>query len=168
MRLLYSIIFFLTLLGTIFTSVCVSQDADEWEVLFNGKNLDGWHLLNGQHQVEVKNGTIVATTVDGLPNGFLATKKEYGDFILEVEVKADLLMHNSGIQFRNGIYKKPVQTSYMLADSGRVYGYQVEIENTPQKWSGAIFDEARRGWLYILEDEDSPAKDAFKSNQWNK
>lgn len=170
MRLLFYMTFFLTLFGIIFVSECVSQEAvsDEWEVLFNGENLKGWHLLNGQHQVEVKNGTIVATTVDGLPNGFLATKKEYGDFILEVEVKADVLMHNSGIQFRNGTYKKLTKASYMIADSGRVYGYQAEIENTPQKWSGAIFDEARRGWLYILEDEDSPAKDAFKNNQWNK
>lgn len=136
-----------------------NDSEDGWQVLFNGKDLNGWHLLNGQHKVEVQDGVIVGTCIAGLPNGFLATKEEYGDFILEIEVKADLLMHNSGIQFRS--------LSTDEYRDGRVHGYQAEVDVTPQKWSGGIYDEARRGWLYILEDPNSPAKKAFKNNQWN-
>ncbi|MDX1640605.1 MAG: DUF1080 domain-containing protein [Balneolaceae bacterium] len=132
---------------------------DDWEILFNGEDLTGWHLLNGRHKVEVEDGVIVGTCIAGLPNGFLATKEQYGDFILELEVKADLLMHNSGIQFRS--------LSTDEYRDGRVHGYQAEVDITPQKWSGGIYDEARKGWLYILEDPDSPAKEAFKNNQWN-
>lgn len=151
----------LLLMGFINRSVFAQIDTSnsDWKVLFNGEDLTGWHLLNGQHKVEVKDGVIVGTCIAGLPNGFLATKEEYGDFILELEVKADLLMHNSGIQFRS--------LSTDEYRDGRVHGYQAEVDITHQKWSGGIYDEARRGWLYILEDQDSPAKKAFKNNQWN-
>lgn len=132
---------------------------DHWQVLFNGKDLSGWHLLNGQHNVEVKDGVIVGTTIHGLPNGFLATEEEFGDFILELEIKADPLLHNSGIQFRS-------RTRDDTPD-GRVYGYQAEVDLTPQGWSGGIYDEARRGWLYVLEDGRSAAKYAWRNNQWN-
>lgn len=144
----------------LFSHKGMAQNTEDsgWQVLFNGKDLTGWELLNGQHEVEVRDGMIVATAISGLPNGFLATKEEYGDFILELEVKADLLLHNSGIQFRS--------LSNEEYRDGRVHGYQAEINITPQRWSGGIYDEARRGWLYILED-DTPAKNAYKNNQWN-
>lgn len=135
-----------------------TQSDEDWQILFNGEDLSGWQLLNGQHKVEVRDRMIVGTAITGLPNGFVATTEEYGDFILELEVKADLLLHNSGIQFRS-------LSSDEYRD-GRVHGYQAEIDITPQRWSGGIYDEARRGWLYILED-DTPAKKAFKNNQWN-
>lgn len=155
-------LFLLLISAVIHTSVVAQENAsdDGWEALFNGKDLTGWHLLNGQHKVEVQDGVIVGTCIAGLPNGFLATKEEYGDFILELEVKTDLLMHNSGIQFRS--------LSTDEYRDGRVHGYQAEVDITPQKWSGGIYDEARRGWLYILEDQNSPAKKAFKNNEWNK
>lgn len=148
-------------LGLLQTANVVAQGSSngEWETLFYGENLDGWHLLNGRHEVEVKDGVIVGTSIHGLPNGFLATEKEYSDFILELEVKADLLLHNSGIQFRS--------LSTEEYNNGRVHGYQAEIDVTPQGWSGGIYDEARRGWIYILEDYDSPAKNAWVNNQWN-
>src|SRR3954453_4430081 len=85
-----------------------------WQNLFNGKDLDGWKQLNGKAKYEVKNGEIVGTTVAGEPNSFLATEKDYGDFILELELLVDTTM-NSGIQFR----------SLSTADfnNGRVHGY---------------------------------------------
>lgn len=132
---------------------------DDWQVLFNGEDLTGWELLNGQHEVEVRDGMIIGTAVTGLPNGFVTyTEEEFGDFILELEVKADLQIHNSGIQFRS--------LSTDEYRDGRVHGYQAEVNITPQRWSGGIYDEARRGWLYILEG-DNPAREAFKNNQWN-
>lgn len=157
----YSILYTAALIFVVFLSsegIAQNTDNTDWQFLFNGKDLTGWQLLNGQHEVNVRDGVIVGTCIAGIPNGFLATTEEYGDFILELEVKADLLLHNSGIQFRS--------LSNKGYRDGRVHGYQAEIDVTPQKWSGGIYDEARRGWLYILED-DTPAKEAFKNNQWN-
>jgi hypothetical protein len=34
-------------------------------------------------------------------------------------------------------------------------------------WTGGIYDEGRRGWLYNLENNE-PARKAFKPNEWNK
>lgn len=131
---------------------------ETWKLLFNGKDLSGWKQLNGKAKYAVQNGEIVGTTVFGEPNSFLATSKDYGDFVLELEYKVDSTM-NSGIQFRSE--SKP---DYM---NGRVHGYQFEIDPSPRRWTGGIYDEARRDWLYPL-DLNPAAKGAFKQGQWNK
>jgi len=128
-----------------------------WTTLFNGRDLSGWQPLNGKAKFDVEHGELVGTTVSGEPNSFLATTATYGDFILELEFKIDPTM-NSGIQFRSE--SKP---DYQ---NGRVHGYQFEIDPSPRAWSGGIYDEARRDWLYPLE-YNPTAKSAFKQNEWN-
>lgn len=135
-----------------------AQSGDGWQNLFNGKDLQGWKQLNGRAKYEVKNGEIVGTTVPNEPNSFLATEQEYGNFILELELFVDTSL-NSGIQIRS--LSKP---DYQ---DGRVHGYQVEIDPSKRAWSGGLYDEARRGWLYTLE-LNPAAKKAFKNFQWNK
>lgn len=129
-----------------------------WEPLFNGNNLNGWKQLNGRASYEVKNGMIIGTTVPDQPNSFLCSEKEYGDFILELEFKVDSSM-NSGIQFRS--------SSDPRDQNGRVMGYQMEIDPSKRAWSGGIYEEGRRLWLYTLE-YNPTAKTAFKNGQWNK
>ncbi len=129
-----------------------------WENLFNGKDLNGWKQLNGKAKYTIQNGEIVGTTVFDEPNSFLATEKEYGDFALEFEYKVDSTM-NSGVQFRSE--SKPEYKN------GRVHGYQFEIDPSKRGWTGGIYDEARRDWLYTM-DLNPAAKTAFKQNQWNK
>jgi hypothetical protein len=48
-----------------------------------------------------------------------------------------------------------------------VHGYQYEIDPSKRGWTGGIYDEARRDWLYPLE-LNPPAKAAYKKQQWNK
>jgi hypothetical protein len=126
--------------------------------LFNGKDLSGWKQLNGKAKYSVVNGAIVGETVYGEPNAFLVTEKNYSDFIFEFEFKLDSFM-NSGVQFRS--LSTP---DYM---NGRVHGYQFEIDPSPRAWTGGIYDEARRDWLYPL-DLNPGAKPAYKHGQWNK
>ena len=114
--------------------------------------------MNGKAAYKVKNGEIVGTTVANTPNSFLATEKMYGDFILELELFVDPSM-NSGIQIRS--HSKPE------FQKGRVHGYQVEVDPSSRQWSGGIYEEARRGWLYPLE-YNPAGKPAFKNGQWNK
>ncbi|MBO9620007.1 MAG: DUF1080 domain-containing protein [Niabella sp.] len=129
-----------------------------WKNLFNGKDFKGWKQLNGKAKYTVENGEIVGTTVYGQPNSFMATDQDYGDFMLELEFKVDSTM-NSGIQFRSE--SKP---DY---NNGRVHGYQFEIDPSSRAWTGGIYDEARRDWLYPL-DLNPSAQKAFKQGQWNK
>ena len=139
--------------------VCASVvSAQNWEPLFNGKNLNGWKKLNGKAEYKVVDGAIVGVSKMGTPNTFLATKKTYGDFILEFDFKVEDGL-NSGVQLRSES-KKEYQ-------NGRVHGYQFEIDPSDRAWSGGIYDEARRNWLYPLT-LNPAAKSAFKHNAWNK
>lgn len=144
----------------------VSPVKGQWVNLFNGKDLHGWKQLNGKAKYEVKNGEIIGTTVANEPNSFLATEKVYGDFIFETDFKVNSNM-NSGIQFRSEI-KDANDTCHVtdLKTPERVHGYQVEIDPSPRAWSGGIYDEARRGWLYPMEYNPS-ALHAFKNKEWN-
>jgi hypothetical protein len=130
----------------------------DWVQLFNGKDLKGWVQKGGAAKYSVENGVIIGTTVPDSPNSFLCTEKNYGDFILELQLLVDTSM-NSGIQFRS--------LSTPEYQNGRVHGYQMEVDPSKRAWSGGIYDESRRGWLYTLENNPE-AKKAFKNNQWNK
>jgi hypothetical protein len=129
----------------------------KWEVLFNGKDFTGWKKLNGDAEYTIKDGVITGTSKAKTPNTFLATEKQYGDFILELDFKVDEGL-NSGIQFRS--------LSNTEFKNGRVHGYQYEIDPSSRAWSGGIYDEARRGWLYTME-KNPAAKIAYKKNTWN-
>lgn len=143
---------------TLVISSSLSAQKPGWTNLFNGKDLTGWKQLNGKAKYEAKDGEIIGTTVPNQPNSFLCTDKDYGDFILELELMVDTSM-NSGIQIRS--LSKP---DYM---NNRVHGYQVEVDPSTRQWSGGLYDEARRGWLYSTE-LNPAGKAAFKNNQWNK
>jgi hypothetical protein len=129
----------------------------KWEILFNGKNFKGWTKLNGTAEYTIKDGVIIATSKSKTPNTFLATDKTFGDFILELDYKVEDGL-NSGIQFRSNSTKE-------FKDE-RVHGYQFEIDPSPRAWSGGLYDEARRGWLYTMEKNPS-AKTAYKKGEWN-
>lgn len=144
--------------------------------LFNGKDLDNFDIRNGTATYRVENGEIVGTTVEGSPNTFLTPKREYGDFILEFEVKTDPRL-NSGVQIRSHEYEADTQTRIWNGTEwvdreqkkGRFHGYQVEISNEQAANSGGIYDEARRGWLYEPKPDNNPeCSAAFKDTEWNK
>lgn len=136
----------------------VANAQPKWESLFNGKDLSGWKQINGKAKYSVVDNTLVGEAVLNSPNSFLATEKIYSDFIMELEFKVDPQM-NSGMQLRS--------ESKSDFKNGRVHGYQVEIDPSPRAWTGGIYDEARRGWLYPLT-ENPKGQKAFKQNQWNK
>lgn len=140
--------------------VTISAWAQEpkWENLFNGRNLRGWEKLNGTAEYKIEDNAIVGISKMNTPNTFLATKKMYSDFILEFEFKVDDGL-NSGVQFRSNSLK-----DYM---NGRVHGYQFEIDPSSRAWTGGIYDEARRGWLYPMNYNPEGQK-AFKNGEWNK
>ncbi len=139
-------------------AACAPQDTAPWEALFNGENLEGWTRLNGEATYKVEDGAIVGTTVLETPNTFLCTEETYSDFILEYDFKLDAAT-NSGVQIRS--------SSFPEYNNGRVHGYQIEIDPSERAWTGGIYDEARRGWLYPLEDMPE-AQAAYRHLEWNK
>jgi len=143
----------------ILIAAAVTLRAQEWEVLFNGKNLRGWEKLDGVAEYRVEDGQVIGVSKTETPNTFLATKEVYGDFILEYEMKMDPGL-NSGVQFRS--------KAYQADGSERVNGYQVECDDHDSRpWAGGIYEEASRGWLYPMAYNMCATK-ANKRGEWNK
>ena len=138
--------------------------AGEWVNLFNGKNLDNWIQKNGTATYRIEGDAITGKTTPGSPNSFLCTKKLYGDFELEFEVKVHNQL-NSGVQIRS--QTKPVAKG-SKEKFGRVNGPQVEIEASGANGAeaGYVYGEATgRGWL-TPKDRLKPHK-VFQDGQWN-
>ncbi len=137
---------------------CSEKREIPWVSLFDGKTLTNWEIRNGSSTYVIKEGQIIGTTKFGSPNTFLCTNEIFSDFILEFEVLVDSTI-NSGVQIRSN--------SISDYKNGQVHGYQVEIDPSKRAWSGGIYDEGRRGWLYNLEGNPDGRK-AFKNGRWNK
>jgi Domain of Unknown Function (DUF1080) len=139
------------------------QAEENWVNLFDGKTLEGWTISPEGRGGEAKivDGEIHLV---GDRKFFLCTAKKYSDFIFEAEIKLPEGPANSGFMFR------------CHADPKKVFGYQAEIDGGKRAWSGGLFDEARRQWLYPQKPEGSPTaiefqektKGSFKREDWNK
>ncbi len=150
-------ILLLSLLG-----ISLIADAQNgWTSLFNGKDLSGWKRMAGTADYQADHGMICGRTVFGSPNSFLVTEKTYSDFFLELEVKIDDTTANSGIQLRS--HFDPAANN----NNGKVFGYQYELDPSSRQWTGGIYDEGRRDWLYPLM-LNKKAQPAFKLHVFNK
>ena len=145
------------------TLAAARPSAADYLPLFNGTNLSGWHPVGGNATYRVENGEIVGSSAPNTPNTFLVTDREYSDFILELDFKIFDTTFNSGIQLRSH--------SLPSHNSGRLFGYQVEIDPSTRAWSGGLYFEGGSpdrpaGWLDDLSDNPA-AQAAFLLGQWN-
>jgi hypothetical protein len=123
-----------------------------WQALYDGETLDGWHDYGDA--IYAADGESILGTIGGGAQSFLISDQSYGDFVLEVDVKAEE-PGNSGIQIRSH-----------AKENGRPFGYQIEIDCSDRAWSGGLYDEARRGWLDDLK-LNPEGRAAFKYQEWN-
>jgi hypothetical protein len=137
------------------------QNSKGWQNLFDGKTLNGWHRMAGNADYKVEDDNIVGTTVAGSPNTFLVSDKKFkGDFILEAEAKVEDTLMNSGLQFKSNY------DASLNSGKGRVFGYQFELDASARRWSGGLYDEGRRDWLYPSS-LNAKSQSAFKRGEYN-
>ncbi|MEO6455965.1 MAG: DUF1080 domain-containing protein [Ginsengibacter sp.] len=156
MKLRSSLLYFILL----FPLSLFAQPDKDWQNLFNGKNLLGWKRLGGGASYKAEGSSIVGRTVMNSGNTFLVTEQEYGDFVLELDVFVEDPEGNSGIQTRS---------HYNAAGNkgaGKVYGRQCEIDPSDRKWTGGIYDEGRREWLYPMQ-LNAAAQNVYKKGEFN-
>lgn len=104
-----------------------------YEPLFNGKDLTGWRNPYDHGEAKVVNEEIHLV---GNKKFFLVTDNEYSDFRLVVDIKLPEGRANSGVMFRCHV------------QPNRVYGYQAECDGSDRRWSGGLYDEGRRQWIW--------------------
>ena len=68
-----------------------------WQLLFDGKTLDGWSIKSGFATYKVDEGAIVGTTTPGSPNTFLCSDGEFADFELTFFIKLNMFFFNGTI-----------------------------------------------------------------------
>jgi hypothetical protein len=133
-----------------------AQRAPERVPLFDGKTLEGWQGDAGTWRVE--DGAIVAGSLTAsVPhNEFLATTREYGNFVLRLKVK--LLgtegFVNGGVQFRSQRLTDPAY---------EMIGYQADLGKT---YWGTLYDESRRKKTLARPKGDS-AERIVRTGGWN-
>lgn len=149
--------------------------ADDWQSLFNGKDLSGW---KGKPELwSVKDGAIIGYTKDGkIPGGnsFLVWSDRVSDF--ELKVKFKIVGGNSGIQYRSKYVGKP--------EEFHIAGYQADIDGSKgMGFFGICYEERGRGVIcnrgaktFIDEDgtrfeqritDAAAVLKAIKPNDWN-
>jgi hypothetical protein len=162
---------------------------EHWTYLFNGKSLSGWTQIAGDAKYYVQNGCIVGEAVsESDTNSVLRTTKDYDNFILELDFKADHQLF-SGVHIRSQFAATNTDWKWggqpLTIPAGHAYGYLVLIDPSPNHrwwtatlfdqrwWSGGIYDEMRRLWLYPGFEGGDPdifsaqGKKIFHTNDWN-
>jgi hypothetical protein len=138
------------LIALIFASSVLANGQNAAELLFNGKNLDGWKIY-GTEKWFVEDGLLVCESGPDKQYGYLATEKWYDDFVLELEFKQEA-NGNSGVFFRSTI------------DGTKIKGWQVEVA-PPNHDTGGVYESYGRGWLYQIPDDQ---EGFLKMGEWNK
>lgn len=120
--------------------------------IFNGRNLQGWHISRTTHQgttlgCEVKNNAICITQKPFGQGGVLLSDKKYKNFELYLEAKVDS-MSNGGIFIRS-------------SESG--IAYQIEIDENAGS-TGSLYGERMPVSKSAVATERSKV---WKANEWN-
>ena len=105
----------LCLLGVPNVSLGIDKAEEGFVSLFDGKTLDGWHLMNGAKFV-VEDGAIKHN--EG--HGWLRSDKEYADFTLRLEFRFLKPKQDGGVFLRAGMEGKDWPDRK----------YEVQVENT--------------------------------------
>jgi hypothetical protein len=107
--------------------------------LFNGKDLTGWTMKDAQKDVwGVKDGVM---TDKGKPAGFIATKDDYTNYVLRLQVK-HLVKTNSGVLLRStkldGAWPQSIEAQVMSGKMGDIYNFgKFPMKTDPKRTRGA-------------------------------
>ena len=109
-----------------------SAPADDagFKPLFNGKDLTGWTTYLKDPSADPKNtwtfddGVIIC---NGKPNGYIATKEQYGDYVLKLKWRfpADSKGGNSGVllhmQEKDAVWPNSVEAQLFAGSAGDIW-----------------------------------------------
>ncbi len=162
----------LSLLGTaVAEEKGAAKSESETIALFDGKTLNGWKNPFDYGDAKVVDGEIHLLSDKKF---FLVTEEPFDDFEVSVDIHLPEGPANSGVMFRAHV------------EPNKVFGYQAECDGSERRWSGGLYDEGRRQWIwpsqkgrtkvekFLAYEKESQAhfakpeiKGALKRNDWN-
>ena len=120
-------------LSILLCSLLITRAEPQWQPLFNGKDLSGWHPVPGG-KWEVVDGTILGTSPRSEPrHGLLMTDKRFKNF--KVRARFKVTSGDSGFYFR--VEKTNTHVS--------VRGFQAEVDNSREV--GGLYETSMRAWV---------------------
>jgi len=146
-------IFLIIVLGLLGNTGSGTMESDDFEPLFNGKNLDNWVNVNGAPETwTVRDQMIVCS---GIPTGVLRTEEQYENFILELEWRypekggnAGLFIHSGDLPVRGQPFTRAIECQIMDGNHGDVFAIQgatlTPDDSSPEKkWMRSFPKEKR-------------------------
>lgn len=130
---------------------CPAAAADQWEPLFDGKTLKGWHAVGGGKWA-VEDGAIVGHADNAKLYGLLFSDDEYQDFTVRFQFKC--LAGDSGFYIRT-VFKQPDEA----------HGNQVQV-GLAGSGTGGIYESYGQGW--VQKPSDEVQRKILKDRDWNK
>ncbi len=129
---------------------CQTKPSGEWEVIFNGENLDGWKkATENPESITVEEGTIKCSG----ERSHLFYDGKFKNFEFETEVKT--LEHSN-----SGIF---IHTEYQ-GEGWPAAGYEIQINNT-YRGSENYIERKKTGSIYSIRNIYYPIA---KDNEWFK
>jgi hypothetical protein len=126
-----------------------------WVPLFDGQDLRGWKA-NGDEKWVVEQGAILGESA-AKKYGYLTTEKTYRDFDLRLKFKGEA-DGNAGLFLHSRI------TGMNPEHGPDIEGMQVEVDPTPGKHTGGLYESGGRGWVAMPTPD---AEKALKPGVWN-
>lgn len=145
-----------TLITLLIILSCSGSKNQDWEVLFNGVNLDGWQVkcqkeFQDMNFWTVKDGSIYCNSLGSKDHGYiwLLNEKEFDDFELRLKFRVSREnLGNAGVQVRSR-YDDTAVIDNEYSEPGWLDGPQVDIDpNNPWR-NGLIYDETRSAMRWI-------------------
>lgn len=138
-----------------FPALIAAEEA-KWIPLFDGESTTGWTPRAEVVRFEAKDGEL---QVYSKKNVWVVTKQEFGNFILEAEVRVPDDAAGSG--FNSGL-------AFRCTGDGKPKGYQLEIDH---RKPGGVYGIGLGGWLYPTAETTAEyakrSAGAFKPREWN-
>jgi len=142
---------------TALQEVASASPEQGFEPLFDGRTFEGWDGdIGGTWRIEDEALVGGSLTTKVPHNEFLATTREFGDFVLRLRFR--LLgsegFVNAGVQVR----------SQRVPQHYEMIGYQVDMGDP--SWWGSLYDESRRNRVLAQSDMDAVNR-VLRRGEWN-
>ena len=141
------------------------EKADGWQLLFDGKTLDGWRDYNGESLTgpwAVVKGTIQAEGEGSDANGYIVTDKEYTNFDLKWEWKISK-GGNSGMMYH--VVERPkFSVPYVTGPEYQL----IDDDNFTEMNDGYVLEPWQRCAVdYAMYVPDFETRDLKPAGKWN-